>query len=93
VVEITQTAVPPSFQVIRVKLNDGRTVTVSPGHPAADGRALGDYKTGDTLDGTLVTAVEYMTYSGNATYDLLPDGTTGLYWANGILLKSTLAGN
>ena len=93
VIEITETAIPPFFQVIRVKLNDGRTITASPGHPSADGRALGDYKTGDTLDGTLVAVVEYITYRGNATYDLLPDGTTGLYWANGILLKSTLAGN
>jgi len=93
VAEIAQTAVPPSFQVIMVKLNDGRTVTASPGHPSADGRALGDHKIGDTLDGMLVTAVGYMTYNGNTTYDLLPGGATGLYWANGILLKSTLAGN
>ncbi|MBM2831218.1 MAG: Hint 2 protein [Dehalococcoidia bacterium] len=87
------TPVPPSFQVVRVRLNDSRTVTASWGHPTAEGRALGDYHAGDTLDGALVAAVEQVTYEGGATYDLLPSGMTGLYWANGILLKSTLATN
>jgi hypothetical protein len=40
-----------------------------------------------------VTVVEHVIYKGGATYDLLPGGSTGLYWANGILLKSTLAVN
>jgi hypothetical protein len=35
--------------------------------------------------------VEHVIYHGDATYDLLPDSSTGLYWANGILLRSTLA--
>jgi len=29
-------------------------------------------------------------YAGEKTYDLLPAGDTGVYWANGILLGSTL---
>jgi hypothetical protein len=91
VVETTMVSVPSSFQVIRVRLNDGRTVTASPGHPTAEGRALGDYQVGDTLDGTLVMTVEHVTYTGGATYDLLPGGSTGLYWANGVLLKSILS--
>ena len=93
VVETSVTSVPSSFQVVRVRLNDGRTVTASPGHPTAEGRVLGDYQVGDTLDGTLVMTVEHVTYLGGATYDLLPDGSTGLYWANGVLLKSTLTNN
>jgi hypothetical protein len=90
VVQTAVTSVPSSFQVVRLRLNDGRTVTASPGHPTAEGRALGDYQVGDTLDGALVMTVEYVTYNGGATYDFLPSGATGLYWANGILLKSTL---
>jgi len=93
VVETVMTSVPSSFQVVRVRLNDGRTVTASPGHPTAEGRALGDYQVGDTLDGTLVAAAERVTYDGGATYDILPAGSTGLYWTNGILLKSTLTAN
>jgi len=90
VVETVATPVPPSFQVVTVKLNDGRTVTASPGHPTAEGRPLGDYRVGDSLDGALVIAVEYLSYENAATYDLLPSGATGLYWANGVLLRSTL---
>lgn len=48
---------------------------------------------GDVLDGALVATVEYVPYNSGATYDLLPSGSTGLYWANGILLKSTLTTN
>lgn len=93
VVETAVTSVPSSFQVVRLRLNDGRTVTASLGHPAAEGRALGDYQVGDTLDGALVMAVEYVAYDSGATYDILPAGSTGLYWANRVLLKSTLTTN
>ncbi|MDO9065524.1 MAG: hypothetical protein Q7U96_00370, partial [Chloroflexota bacterium] len=57
----------------------------------ANGRALGDYRAGDVLDGAMVIQVEYLDYEDSETYDVLPSGTTGLYWANGVLLKSTLA--
>jgi hypothetical protein len=90
VIKTSVTSVPSSFQVASVKLNDGRVITASPGHPTAEGRALGGYQVGDTLDGALVMMVEYVTYLSGATYDLLPGGSTGLYWANGVLLKSTL---
>lgn len=91
--ETVSTPVPSSFQVVRVILNDGRSVTASAGHPTAAGQALGSYQVGDTLDGALVVAVERLAYDSGATYDLLPSGSTGLYWANGVLLKSTLTTN
>jgi hypothetical protein len=93
VVETAVAPVPSSFQVVNILLDDGRTVTASAGHPSAEGRALGDYRPGDILDGGLVIAVEVAVYYGNATYDLLPSGTTGFYWANGVLLGSTLTQN
>ncbi len=93
VVETTMTPVPSLFLVVRVGLNDGRSVTAAWRHPTAEGRALGEYHVGDTLDGALVIVVERVIYKGGATYDVLPGGSTGLYWANGILLKSTLAAN
>lgn len=90
VVETAMTAVPSSHQVARIRLEDGRTVTASAGHPTEEGRALGDYQVGDILDRGLVIAAELRAYDGSATYDLLPSGTTGVYWANGVLLRSTL---
>jgi hypothetical protein len=81
---------PTSFQIIRIVLNDGRLVSASPGHPTTDGRTIGELKVGDTLDGGIIAAVTAVPYSGY-TFDILPEGGTGFYWANGILLKSTLA--
>jgi len=45
---------------------------------------------GDELDRSRITLWELVPYSGSRTYDLLPAGPTGMYWANGILLASTL---
>ena len=81
---------PTSFQIIRIVLNDGRIVSASPGHPTTDGRTIGELKVGDTLDGGIIAAVTAVPYNGY-TFDILPEGGTGFYWANGILLKSTLA--
>lgn len=93
VLSTTRTPVPASFQVVKVTLGDGRTVTASPGHPTASGRSLGEFQTGDILDGSPIVSAERSAYNDAATYDLLPSGETGLYWANGILLKSTIATN
>jgi hypothetical protein len=79
-----------SFKMVQLTLSDGRDITASPGHPTAEGRALGGYYVGDILDGAVVVAKQNRDYTG-ATYDLLPSGATGYYWANSILLKSTLS--
>lgn len=82
--------VPATHQVIHVTLSDGRELWVSPGHPTSDGRRVADLEVGNVLDGARVTSVERVRYQGTATYDILPSGSTGFYWANGILLGSTL---
>jgi len=71
-------------------LADGRQVTASAGHPTLDGRALGQLQVGDILDGSEVISVEIIHLHDSGTYDLLPSGASGAYWANGILLRSTL---
>ena len=78
-------------QIIHITLSDGRELSASPGHPTADGRMLGDLKVGDFLDGARLTILERFTYEGFSTYDLLPSGDTGFYWADGILIGSTLS--
>ncbi len=93
IIKISSTPVPSSFQVVKLTLNDGRTVTTSPGHPSAEMRSLGDYRVRDTLDRGQIVSIERIPYNAGATYDLLPSGGTGLYWANGILLMSTLIAN
>ena len=90
VLKVGRTFVPESHRVIHLVLDDGRQLWASPGHPAADGRALGDLEPGDMLDGARIVLAESVPYAGMSTYDLLPSGDTGFYWADGILLGSTL---
>ena len=90
IIKIGSVKVPSTHQIVHVILSDGREIFASPGHPTADGRALGDLGGGDLLDGAHVTLIERLPYKGVATYDLLPSGDTGLYWANEILVGSTL---
>jgi hypothetical protein len=89
-VAVGSTPVPVSHVVVRLTLDDGRVVSVSPGHPTADGRRVGDLAAGETLDGARIASAQRVAYPGSATYDILPAGTTGAYWANGVLLGSTL---
>ena len=82
--------VPPTHQMVHLTLADGRELWASPGHPTSDGRVLGQLALGDTLDGARIIHLERVTYGQPATYYLLPAGATGFYWANGILIGSTL---
>jgi len=82
---------PTDHQMVHVVLNDGRELWASPGHPTIDGRTMADLRPGDLLDGARVARLERVTYAQPATYDVLPSGGTGFYWANGILVASALA--
>ena len=90
VLEVGSMEAPAGHQMVHVVLADGRELRASPGHPTADGRLLGSLAAGDVLDGSRVVRWEPVPYAGDRTYDLLPAGPTGTYWANGILLSSTL---
>jgi hypothetical protein len=81
---------PIGHEVVRLALADGRVLVASPGHPTADGRTVGDLRSGDRLDGSRVVSADLLPYGGSWTYDLLPSGPTGTYVADGILLDSTL---
>src|SRR5216684_4742720 len=91
VIEIGSMAVPPGHLMVHLRLADGRELLASPGHRTADGRPLGSLAMGDEVNGSKVTLWELVSYDGSRTYDLLPAGPTGEYWANGILLSSTLS--
>jgi hypothetical protein len=90
VIEVGSTEVPAGHLMVHLLLVDGRELFVSPGHKTADGRSAGTLKKGDPIDGSVVRVWEMVPYSGNRTYDLLPAGPTGRYWAGGILMSSTL---
>lgn len=89
IVEVRGVEAPVGHKVLRLVLADGRSVTASPGHPTGDGRTLASLGSGDRLDGSPIVRIERLPYRGR-TYDLLPAGATGAYWADGVLLGSTL---
>jgi len=90
VIEVGGMEAPAGHEMVHLVLADGRELMVSPGHRTADGRAIGSLTVGDPLDGSTVARWELVPYAGGRTYDLLPAGATGRYWANGVLLSSTL---
>ncbi|MFN2119167.1 MAG: hypothetical protein ACK2T0_02095 [Anaerolineales bacterium] len=87
---VARVPVPPGHQIVHVVLADGRSVWASPGHPTADNREFSQLQVGAILDGSRITRVDSVASDEPATYDLLPSGATGYYWANGVLVGSTL---
>jgi hypothetical protein len=90
IIKVAHTDVPADFRLLHLLLEDGREIYASAGHPLVDGRLLGDLSVGDRVDGSRVALLERSDYFISQTFDLLPSGASGAYWANGILLKSTL---
>jgi hypothetical protein len=91
VVETARRLAAPGSELLHIMLRDGRQVVASAPHELADGRRLGSLDVGDEVDGAAVTRVDLVAGGLAYTYDLLPFGVTHAYWANGILLRSTLS--
>ncbi len=85
-------AVPVAIghSMIHLVMGDGREVWASAGHPTADGQSVDQLRRETSYDGATIAETEIVPYKEGKTYDLLPGGDTGFYWANGILLGSTL---
>jgi hypothetical protein len=87
---VARTAVGAEHVMVRVKFANGTVIRISPGHPTADGRTLGDLRKGDRLDHQEPAEVTRVTYGEPFTYDILPASDTGAYFAGGALIGSTL---
>ncbi len=81
------------YDLRHIVLTDGRELIVSGTHPTAEYGRIADFCPGDMLDGSMIVSIENVRHSGSYVYDLLPAGETGFYWANGVLLGSTLSPN
>ena len=90
IIKTSKVPVLPTHQMVHLVLNDGRELFVSPGHPTIYGYTVGDLASGDSYNGASVISAERVSYNEGSTYDILPSGDTGFYWANGILIGSTL---
>ena len=90
VIKINNVFVGDTHKVEDLQLADGRELFVSPNHPTYDGRIIADLKVGERYDGSTVKSIELIPYKYQFTYDILPDSQTGNYFANGVLVGSTL---
>jgi hypothetical protein len=88
---VSWTPASREHRMLRVRFADGRTVVASPGHPTAEGSALGALSVGTALDNGRITSIETLSLDDDRTFDILPDGETGRYWADGVLLGTTLS--
>lgn len=91
VLRVHHTAVPSTHLMVRLHLADGRTVLASLGHPLPSGQAIKTLAVGQRFEGTRVVSDARVRYGRPYTYDLLPAGPTHTYYADGVLLGSTLA--
>ena len=91
IIKTARVRASPGHRMVHIILDDGRELLASPGHPTADGLSLAELSLGDVLDGGRILRIEWIPYDQPATYDILPSGDTGWYWANGILMGSTLS--
>ena len=90
ILRISKTRVPQNHRISHLVLSDGRKLDVSPNHPDISGKPMSLLQPGDLYDKSVVLENSLLPYWDLFTYDLLPDSETGLYFANGILLQSTL---
>jgi len=91
IVKLSKVPIPNEYVVVHLVLDDSREIFASAAHPLTDDRTINDIMLNDILDGAQVVSKEIVPYHGHFTYDILPAGETGSYWANGIMLGSTLA--
>ncbi len=90
IVKTAKTFVGNGHQIFTINLADGRNVTVSGGHPTSNGLKINELKVGDQLDSSEIVSITQQVYKDSYTYDILPGSDTGFYFANNIVLGSTL---
>jgi hypothetical protein len=91
VLRVRQAHVPSDHLMVRLRLADGRTLLVSLTHPLPSGEQVRTLTVGQRFEGTSVVSAARVEYGRPYTYDLLPAGPTHTYFADGILMGSTLA--
>ncbi len=86
----TQSLPAPNHRVLHIEFDDGSRFEISAGHPMADGRPLSVLRPGDSIENAVVVSVVEIPYAHSRTYDILPASRTGTYFADGVLLGSTM---
>src|SRR5258706_9748229 len=88
--QVVRRATPGPHLMLRLALSDGRQLVAAGVHPAADGTLLRQLHPGLQFDGATIVSTTWIASNAPATFDILPAGPSGTYWANDILMGSTL---
>ncbi len=91
VIKTSKIRVASTHKVIDLRLSDGRKLQVSPDHPGIGNRNICQLQKGERYDRSTILDINLIRYKYKYTYDILPEGPTGYYWANNILIGSTLS--
>ncbi len=86
----TQRVPVRDHRLIRVRLRTGGVIEMSAEHPTGDGRTMGRLVAGDSLDGVEVVDARPVPYDGEATYDILPASSSGVYFVAGVRVGTTM---
>jgi hypothetical protein len=90
VLRVSRSLAPATHVMVRATLSTGAAIMLSPGHPTADGRTFADLDVGDRLGALSIRALELVPYEHAFTVDILPESSSGTYFAGGALVGSTL---
>ena len=90
IVETVTVPAPPGHRFLEIALEDGRVVRGSPTHPTADGTPLEALTVGAPFEGSRVSSVRRLPQPVATTHDVLPAGETGIYWVDGVRLRTTI---
>lgn len=90
IMQVNKVPVRPDHKILKIGLEDGRVLRLTPEHPATNGEPLNKWQIGEELDGSKIIHREIAHFTGSETWDILPAGETGIYQAGGIWIGSTL---
>lgn len=76
--------------MVRVRLEGGAIVEMSPRHPTIDGMRFDRLRVGDSLGDVIIERIDIVPYPHDHTYDLLPATESAAYFAAGTVVGSTL---
>jgi hypothetical protein len=86
----TNRVVVTGHHATSLTFDDGTQLLISAEHPLADGRMFGAVAAGERFGSRRVVRSELVTYPLDATHDILPASSSGVYFSRGIALGSTL---
>ncbi len=91
IITVNKVKVNGNHQMAKISFVSGEHILVSNKHPQKDYQSNFEFvRVGDLIDGRRVKTIEYVKYDKEYTYDILPKGSSGVYWVNGICMGSTL---